>query len=64
MLPTTQAISYAACLAVEKYALSCSLRLADALIADTAMSSALPLLTANTKQFSAVAGLTVLVFKT
>ncbi|MEY4882220.1 MAG: hypothetical protein RIS34_74 [Pseudomonadota bacterium] len=63
VLPITQAISDAACTLVEKYALSHSVHLADALIAATAMSHALPLLTANTKHFSAVAGLRVLVFK-
>ncbi len=63
VLPITQAISDAACILVEKYALSHSVHLGDALIAATAMSHALPLLTANTKHFSAVAGLRVLVFK-
>ena len=63
VLPITQAISDVACTLVEKYALSHSVHMADALIAATAMSHALPLLTANTKHFSAVEGLRVLVFK-
>ena len=39
------------------------LNMADALIAATAISHALPLLTANAQHFSAVAGLRVQVFE-
>ena len=63
VLPITQSISELACNLVEKYALSHSLHMADALIAATAMSHSLPLLTANAKHFSAVTGLKVQVFK-
>ena len=63
VLPITQSISDMACNLVEKYALSHSLHMADALIAATAISHSLPLLTANVKHFSAVAGLRVQVFK-
>lgn len=63
VLPITQGISELACSLVEKYALSHSLQMADALIAATAISHSLPLLTANVKHFSAVAGLRVQVFK-
>ena len=63
VLPITQGISDMACNLVEKYALSHSLHMADALIAATAISHSLPLLTANAKHFSAVAGLRVQVFK-
>lgn len=63
VLPITQSISDMACNLVEKYALSHSLHMADALIAATAISHSLPLLTANAKHFSAVAGLRVQVFK-
>lgn len=63
VLPITQTISDAACTLVDRYALSHSVHLADALIAATAMSHGLPLLTANAKHFSAVEGLRVLVFK-
>ena len=63
VLPITQSISELACNLVEKYALSHSLHMADALIAATAISHSLPLLTANAKHFSAVAGLKVQVFK-
>lgn len=63
VLPVTQAISDLACTLVEKYALSHSVHMADALIAATAMVHALPLLTANTKHFSAISGLKLQVFK-
>lgn len=63
VLPITPAISDAACTLVEKYALSHSLHMADALIAATALGHGLPLLTANTKHFSAVEGLRVVGFK-
>ena len=63
VLPITHSINDMACNLVEKYALSHSLHMADALIAATAISHSLPLLTANAKHFSAVAGLTVQVFK-
>ena len=58
-----QSISDRACNLVEKYALSHSLYMADALIAATAISHLLPLLTADAKHFSAVAGLPIQVFK-
>jgi predicted nucleic acid-binding protein len=48
---------------VEKYALSHSVHVADALIAATAISHGLPLLTANFKHFSAIGGLEVVAFK-
>ena len=63
VLPITQSISDLACNLVEKHALSHSLHMADALIAATAINHSLPLLTANAKHFSAVAGLRVQVFK-
>lgn len=63
VLPITQGISDLACLLVEKYALSHSVHVADALIAATAISHGLPLLTANSKHFSVIDGLEVLVFK-
>ena len=63
VLPITQGISDAACALVEKYALSHSVHMADALVAATALGHGLPLLTANTKHFSAVDGLRVVVFK-
>ena len=62
VLPLTPAISDLACSLVEKYALSHSLHMADALIAATAISHALPLLTGNGKHFGAVDGLSVQVF--
>ncbi len=63
VLPITQSISDMACNLVEKYALSHSLHMADALIAATALGHSLPLLIANAKHFSAVAGLRVQVFR-
>jgi predicted nucleic acid-binding protein len=63
VLSITPAISDTACVLVERYALSHSVHMADALIAATALGHGLPLLTANTKHFSAIEGLRVLVFK-
>lgn len=63
VLPITQGISDLACALVEKYALSHSVHVADALIAATAINHGLPLLTANSKHFSVIDGLEVLVFK-
>lgn len=62
VLPITQSISNLACTLVEKYALSHSVHVADALIAATAMVHAIPLLTGNAKHFSAIKGLEVQVF--
>ena len=63
VLPITLAISELACSLVEKYAMSHSLQMADALIAATALHHGLPLLSANAKHFSAVPGLRLQVFK-
>jgi predicted nucleic acid-binding protein len=63
VLPITQSISSAASALVEKYALSHSLFLADALIAATALEHGLPLFTANRKHFLAVEGLKLQLFK-
>ena len=63
ILPITQTISNLACTLVEKYALSHSVHMADALIAATAITHSLPLITANNKQFSAINGLKIQVFK-
>jgi predicted nucleic acid-binding protein len=63
VLPITSAISDMACQLVEAHALSHSLYMADALIAATAISYSLPLLTSNDKHFTAVTGLVVEVFR-
>ena len=63
VLPITMGISDMACQLVEKYALSHSLYMADALIAATAITYSLPLLTGNNKHFAAIAGLGVEVFR-
>jgi len=63
MLPVTHIISDLACELVEQYALSHSLYLADALIAATALSHDLVLLSATGKHFSAIKGLKLRVFR-
>lgn len=63
VLAITQPISDLACTLVEKYALSHGVHLADALIAATAMTHAIALLTGNSKHFSAIKGLKIEVFK-
>jgi len=63
VLPLTQNISTLACQLVEQYALSHSVHLADALIAATALSHGLVLLTGNDKHFSAIKGLRLDVFR-
>jgi predicted nucleic acid-binding protein len=63
VLAITQPISDLACTLVEKYALSHSVHLADALIAATAITHGMPLLTGNSKHFSAIKGLKIEVFK-
>lgn len=63
VLPITQGISDLACTLVEKYALSHSMHVADALIAATAIIHSLPLLTGNAKHFTAVEGLKTRVFR-
>lgn len=62
VLPVTQTISDLACTLVDKYALSHSVHVADALIAATAMVHAIPLLTGNAKHFSTIKGLVIEVF--
>jgi len=63
VLPITTGISDMACQLVETYALTHSLYMADALIAATAISYSLPVLTGNSKHFAAVSGLGVEVFR-
>jgi predicted nucleic acid-binding protein len=63
ILPITQTINNLACSLIEKYALSDSVHMAGALIAATAITHSLPLLTANNKYFSAIDGLKIQVFK-
>ena len=57
ILPLTPAISQRAADLIDTWALSHSLRLADALIGATALEHGLTLLTANTKHFAPVTGL-------
>ena len=63
ILPITQTISNLACTLVEKYVLSHSIHLADAMIAATAMTHSLTLITARNKHFSAIDGLRIQVFE-
>ena len=63
VLPITRSISDAACRLVEKYSLSHSVHLADALIAATAIAQKLPLLSGNGKHFAGIDGLELRAFK-
>ena len=59
LLPVTEAITLRATELMESLTLSHGLQMGDALIAATAIEHRLPVLTANVKHFSAVAGLTI-----
>ena len=63
ILGITPAINDQAVALVERYALSHSLLMADALIAATALEHSLPLLTGNGKHFKVVDGLQIVIFK-
>ena len=54
MLPLTEDISYRATMYVENYSLSDGVRLADALIAASAVQAGLVLLTANSRQYRCI----------
>jgi len=56
-------ISVKAMFLVERHFLSDSLRLADALIASTALANGMPVLTANDKHYKAVSQLDVEIFR-
>lgn len=62
LLPVTEAITLRATELMEALTLSHGLQMGDALIAATAIEHQLPVLTANVKHFSAIAGLTVEAF--
>jgi predicted nucleic acid-binding protein len=63
VLPISAEISELACTLVEKYTLSHSVYLADALIAATAITHAMPLLTGNAKHFKVIERLEVKTYK-
>ena len=63
IVPITPAVSQRAAELIDALALSHGLRLADALIAATAIEHQAMLLTANVKHFSAVEGLAIEVFE-
>lgn len=56
-------ISARACFLVEQHRLSCSLQLADALIAATALEHGVEILTGNDKHYRAMEGLAVRTFR-
>ncbi len=62
LLPVSEPITQRAIDLMESLTLSHGLQMGDALIAATAIEHQLPVLTANVKHFSAVAGLRVEVF--
>ena len=62
VLPITEAVSNRAMVYVEQHFLSHALRLADALIAATAVEHGLPLGTANLKHYKVIAELTTVRF--
>ena len=57
-------ISSKAMFYVEKYSLSHSVEISDALIAATAVSDALPLLTGNDKHYKVISDLEIKIFRT
>ena len=63
VVPIDEAISYQAMFFVERYCLSHSLYLADALIAATAINQGESLLSANAKHYSMISELTLKSFK-
>ena len=63
VVPIDEAISYQAMFYVERYCLSHSLYLADALIAATAGHLGEPLLTANVKHYSMISEITIKHFR-
>lgn len=63
IIPIREAISHQAVMLIEDHALKDGLRLADALIAATALDAGLPLVTGNFKHFKPIAGLDVIPFR-
>lgn len=63
VIPINETISYQAMFFVERYCLSHSLCLADALIAATANQLGEPLLSANTKHYSMIPEITLKAFQ-
>ena len=61
-MPITPAIGWRAAVLIDNLALSHGMRLADALIAATAVELKATLLTANAKHFSAIEGLDIEAF--
>ena len=63
VLYVNEEISIKAMFLVERHFLSDSLRLADALIASTALANGVPVLTANDKHYKAVSQLDIEIFR-
>jgi len=63
VLPLTENLGYRASIYIEEYSLSHHMRLADSLIASTAVENSLPLATANTKHYKAVKELELKIFR-
>lgn len=63
IIPLSESISLRASDYVEKYALSHSMEMADALIAGTCMEENEPLVTANDKHYRVVDGLKMTIFR-
>ena len=63
VLPLTENIGHRALIYVEEYALSAGLRVADALIAATAVENNLPLVSANARHFRMIRDLKLKVFR-
>jgi predicted nucleic acid-binding protein len=63
LLPITEAISIRATRLVEQHYLAHHLQLADALIAATALTHQLELVTSNTKHFQPIAGLQLVPYR-
>ena len=62
-LPLTESIGSRACIYIEQYALTTALTIPDALLAATAVESAMTLCTGNVKHYKAVADLDLKVFR-
>jgi len=60
----TESVSYRATVLIENYALSHGMRLADALIAATAIDLGLTLITANTRHYDFLRGLSLRRYRT
>ena len=63
VIPVDENTGYRASIYIEEYALSYNIRVADALIAATAVQAGLPLVSSNAKHFKAISGLELQAFR-